>query len=66
MGEVAFIGGQSMYPYLNASFNEGAGKDLCWVNKWNPTKDLKRGMVVTFWLGFSAKHDERAANHSSS
>jgi inner membrane protease subunit 2 len=49
VAEIAVIGGQSMYPYLNSSFHEGLKKDICWVNKRNPTEGLKRGMIVTLW-----------------
>lgn len=48
VGEVGRINGPSMYPYLNTSYNENLKKDLCWINKWNPTSDLRRGMIVAF------------------
>ncbi|KAH8590262.1 mitochondrial inner membrane protease subunit 2 [Bisporella sp. PMI_857] len=49
VGEVGLINGASMYPYLNTDFNETLSRNLCWVYKWNPTKDLGRGMIVMFW-----------------
>jgi inner membrane protease subunit 2 len=48
IGELTWINGASMYPYLNTSYNEDLKKDTCWVSKWYPTRDLKRGMVVSF------------------
>jgi inner membrane protease subunit 2 len=50
VAEHASISGQSMYPYLNTGYNETLRKDICLVNKWNPAKNLKRGMLVTYWL----------------
>jgi len=51
IGELATINGPSMYPYLNTSFNEDLTRDVCWVNKWNPTRKLERGMIVWFrWV----------------
>jgi inner membrane protease subunit 2 len=49
IGAVGEVGGESMYPYLNPTFNEGFSKDLCWISKRNPAKNLQRGMIVTFW-----------------
>ncbi|TVY53846.1 hypothetical protein LCER1_G004072 [Lachnellula cervina] len=49
VGMVTFITGPSMYPYLNTNYNESQSKDACWVNKWKPTENLKRGMLVSFW-----------------
>ena len=48
VGEIGRINGPSMYPYLNTSYNESLKKDLCWINKWNPTSNLQRGMIVAF------------------
>jgi mitochondrial inner membrane protease subunit 2 len=50
VGELTRINGPSMYPYLNTSYNEDLKKDLCWVSKWNPTRNLQRGMLVSFQL----------------
>ena len=49
VGEFAWINGASMYPFLNTDFNETGAQDCGWVNKWNPTEGLQRGMIVTFW-----------------
>ncbi|KAF8862572.1 LexA/Signal peptidase [Acephala macrosclerotiorum] len=48
VGEVTWINGVSMYPFLNTRFNEGLSKDVCWTSKWSPTTNLKRGMIVSF------------------
>jgi len=48
VGEVTWINGPSMYPYLNTSYNEDLKKDVCWISKWNPTRNLERGMLVSF------------------
>ena len=48
VGEVTWIYGLSMYPYLNTSYNEDLKKDLCWNNKWKPTRNLDRGMLISF------------------
>ncbi|KAK0111396.1 hypothetical protein ONS95_001757 [Cadophora gregata] len=48
VGEHVWINGQSMYPFLNPSFNEDLSKDLCWNSRWNPTANLKRGMIVSY------------------
>jgi inner membrane protease subunit 2 len=49
VGAVGEVGGESMYPYLNPTFNQGLSKDLCWISKRRPAADLQRGMIVTFW-----------------
>jgi inner membrane protease subunit 2 len=49
VGEVAGVGGESMYPYLNPAFHAGLSRDICWISKRHPAKDLQRGMIVTFW-----------------
>ncbi|PMD54229.1 LexA/Signal peptidase [Hyaloscypha bicolor E] len=48
VGELCRINGPSMYPYLNTTYDEDLKKDLCWVSKWNPTRTLERGMLVSF------------------
>ncbi|KAH6671860.1 peptidase S24/S26A/S26B/S26C [Halenospora varia] len=48
IGEVTRISGPSMYPYLNTSYNENQKEDRCWVNKFRPTQNLQRGMLVSF------------------
>jgi inner membrane protease subunit 2 len=48
VGEVSWISGASMYPYLNTSFNDDLAQDICWTSKWNPTGNLQRGMIVSF------------------
>lgn len=49
VGAIGEVGGESMYPYLNPTFNQGFSKDLCWISKRQPATNLRRGMVVTFW-----------------
>jgi inner membrane protease subunit 2 len=49
VGAIGEVGGESMYPYLNPTFNQGFAKDLCWISKLRPSTDIKRGMIVTFW-----------------
>ncbi|KAG9242338.1 peptidase S24/S26A/S26B/S26C [Calycina marina] len=53
VGEVQFINGESMYPYLNTDFNETQNKTICWTNKWKPTKNLQRGMIVSLWSPYN-------------
>jgi inner membrane protease subunit 2 len=48
VGEVGIINGPSMYPYLNTNYNESTAKDICWINKYTPTSNLQRGMIVAF------------------
>ncbi|KAG4437072.1 hypothetical protein IFR05_007447 [Cadophora sp. M221] len=48
VGDIACINGPSMYPFLNPSFNEDLSRDFCWNNKLNPTKNLKRGMIISY------------------
>lgn len=47
VGEVTWINGPSMYPFLNTNFNEELSRDLCWTSKRSPTTNLKRGMVIS-------------------
>lgn len=55
VGELGIINGVSMYPYLNTDFNTSLSKDICWINKLNPIKDLKRGMIVAIRYGCPAQ-----------
>jgi hypothetical protein len=50
VGEVAWIQGGSMYPYLNTDIDRSTKQDACWNNKWKPLEGLRRGMIVTFWF----------------
>lgn len=50
VGDVVWIQGGSMYPYLNTDINRTTKKDACWKNKWNPLEGLRRGMIVSFWF----------------
>jgi hypothetical protein len=52
VGEVGYINGPSMSPYLNTGYYESMSKDITWINKRNPIKDLQRGMIVSFRYGF--------------
>ncbi|CZS91949.1 related to IMP2-mitochondrial inner membrane protease subunit [Rhynchosporium agropyri] len=46
--DVVWINGPSMYPFLNPSFNENLSKDVCLNYKWNPRKNLGRGMIISY------------------
>ena len=48
VGEIGIINGPSMSPYLNTGYNESLSKDITWINKWNPTQNLQRGMIIAF------------------
>ncbi|KFY63472.1 hypothetical protein V496_03943 [Pseudogymnoascus sp. VKM F-4515 (FW-2607)] len=49
VGDVVWIQGGSMYPYLNTDVNRTTKKDACWEHKWAPLEGLRRGMIVSFW-----------------
>ncbi|EEH50088.1 uncharacterized protein PADG_06167 [Paracoccidioides brasiliensis Pb18] len=47
--QVMWVNGTSMKPYLNEGYEEThLVKDMMLVKKWNPARDLRRGMVITF------------------
>ncbi|KAK3369084.1 peptidase S24/S26A/S26B/S26C [Lasiosphaeria ovina] len=48
VAQITFISGPSMYPFLNAEYNESRRQDLCLVYKLYARKDLAHGMLVTF------------------
>lgn len=48
VGDAVWINGASMYPFLNPTFNESLSKDACWETRWNPTSNLRRGMIVSY------------------
>jgi hypothetical protein len=48
--EVGWINGASMYPYFNTDYHRNMKKDAILTRKWAPLKDLRRGMIVTFWF----------------
>ncbi|KAK6580672.1 hypothetical protein PZA11_006908 [Diplocarpon coronariae] len=52
IGDVTWISGESMYPFLNTGYNEGLKKDFCWTSKLGPTSNLQRGMIVSFYSPF--------------
>lgn len=56
--QVATVTGESMYPYLNTSYNSSPSKDRILLHMWKPTRDLRRGMLVAFW---SPAHPEHMA-----
>lgn len=60
VGEIGEVGGESMYPYLNPTFNQGFVKDLCWISKRQPATNLQRGMIVTFWCVCAISHGPRS------
>ncbi|KAL6719764.1 hypothetical protein ACLMJK_001685 [Lecanora helva] len=46
---ITSVTGDSMYPFLNTDYNSTTLKDLVFLNKWHPARDLRRGMIVAFW-----------------
>ncbi|EKD21503.1 uncharacterized protein L3040_006119 [Drepanopeziza brunnea f. sp. 'multigermtubi'] len=48
VGDVTWITGSSMYPFLNSNYNNDLKKDCVWNSKWSPISNLKRGMIVSF------------------
>lgn len=44
------VTGASMYPLLNTDHNRTTQRDVVFVDLRNPGENLKRGMVVAFWL----------------
>lgn len=44
------VTGVSMYPLLNTDHNRTTRRDVVLVDLRNPAENLKRGMVVAFWL----------------
>jgi len=50
IAQIQIINGESMYPYLNADYNENLNATTCCLTyKWKPSKNLERGMLITFW-----------------
>ncbi|KAI1105275.1 LexA/Signal peptidase [Jackrogersella minutella] len=49
VGELAWINGPSMYPFLNAEKDMTTRKDIVINYKLNAQYGLRRGMIVTFW-----------------
>lgn len=49
IGELAWINGPSMYPFLNAEKDQTTRKDIVINYKFNAQYGLRRGMIVTFW-----------------
>ncbi|KAI5923683.1 mitochondrial inner membrane protease subunit 2 [Camillea tinctor] len=49
IGELVWITGASMYPFLNAEKDRTARRDVVVNYKYNAQYGLKRGMIVTFW-----------------
>lgn len=44
-----FVTGPSMYPLLNTDYYRNTRKDVVLVDMRDPSKNIKRGMVVSFW-----------------
>lgn len=44
------VTGASMYPLLNTDYNRSTRRDVVFVDLRDPAENLKRGMVVAFWL----------------
>ncbi|OTB06389.1 hypothetical protein M426DRAFT_55369 [Hypoxylon sp. CI-4A] len=49
IGELAWIHGPSMYPFLNAEKDQTTRNDVVINYKFNAQYGLRRGMIVTFW-----------------
>ncbi|KAI1381735.1 LexA/Signal peptidase [Hypoxylon crocopeplum] len=49
IGELAWINGPSMYPFLNAEKDQTTRNDVVINYKFNAPYGLRRGMIVTFW-----------------
>ncbi|KAK6948567.1 hypothetical protein Daesc_010337 [Daldinia eschscholtzii] len=49
VGELAWISGPSMYPFLNAEKDQTTRNDVVIKYKFNAPYGLRRGMIVTFW-----------------
>ncbi|KAI1409081.1 LexA/Signal peptidase [Hypoxylon sp. FL1857] len=49
VGELAWIQGPSMYPFLNAEKDQTTRNDIVFEYKFNAQYGLRRGMIVTFW-----------------
>lgn len=45
---ITSITGPSMYPYFNEDMHQTTRKYLTFNWRWNPSQNLKRGMIVTF------------------
>lgn len=44
------VTGASMYPLLNTDHNRTTRRDVAFVDLRNPGENLKRGMIIAFWL----------------
>ncbi|KAI0013143.1 LexA/Signal peptidase [Xylariaceae sp. FL0662B] len=49
VGELSWISGPSMYPFLNAEKDQTTRKDVVFNFKWKAQNELRRGMIITFW-----------------
>ncbi|KAH9909059.1 mitochondrial carrier [Xylariomycetidae sp. FL2044] len=49
VGEITWIRGPSMYPFLNAEKDQTTRRDAVFTLKYNAQYGLRRGMIVTFW-----------------
>lgn len=49
VGELVWIHGPSMYPFLNAEKDQTTRKDIVLSYNFNAQYGLRRGMIVTFW-----------------
>ena len=43
------VDGRSMYPFFNTDYQRSLRRDKVWVDMWNPSEGLRRGMIVAFW-----------------
>lgn len=44
---LTYIQGESMYPFFNEDIHQTTKADWTVNNRWMPSQDLRRGMVVT-------------------
>jgi mitochondrial inner membrane protease subunit 2 len=49
VGELTWINGPSMHPYLNEDYNQTLRKYVCWQQKMYARDNLQHGMIITFW-----------------
>lgn len=47
--EVVSVNGPSMHPSLSPTYHETGDRDYLLLRKWDPTRNLKRGDVVSFY-----------------
>lgn len=55
IAELTMVDGPSMYPLMNSDKDSTLRRDVVLNMKWEPLKDLERGMIVTLrWVTVTA------------